>query len=249
MYIYVYDNFLSEKKYANFLAKTESRLHDLGVQGKICQLHILKNIRSVIEDTMRGSNGTLVAVGNDQTFNKMVNVAAELGLVLGFIPATSKCQTSQLLGMSNSELACEIIAQRLIKDIDLAYINDYAFISSAQVVGGSPILDFGDYTVKPTQENVQIFLCNLSSFPDVDNNPTDGILEAVLRPENNSLKAWFKKKAAPKSSVIPFQKLKIKNEGEPCAVSVDDHIVFKTPVEISVKPKSLKVIVGTSRSF
>ncbi len=249
MYVYVYDSFLTEKKYSNFLAKTESRLHDLGVQGKICQLHILKNIRSVIEDTLRGNSGTVIAVGNDQTFNKMVNVAAELGLVLGFIPATPKCQISELLGVPYSELAAEIIAQRLIKEIDLAYINDYAFVSTASVVGGAPILDFGDYTVKPTQDNVQIFLSNLSSFNGVKSSPTDGILEAILQPENNSLKAWFKKKSAPKNSVIPFQKLKIKNEGEPCAVSVDDHIVFKTPVEISVVPKALKVIVGTNRNF
>jgi diacylglycerol kinase family enzyme len=249
MYVYVYDSFLSEKKYSNFLAKIESRLHDLGVQGKICQLHVLKNIRSVIEDAIRGKNGTLIAVGNDQTFNKMVNVAAELDLVLGFIPATNKCQISALLGIPNGEMACEIVAQRLIKPMDLAYINDYAFISSAQIIGGSPVLDFGDYTIKPIEENVQIYLTNLAPQTEVESNPVDGVLEAVLQPESKSLKSWFKKKIVLKNSVIPFKKLKVKNDGEPCTISVDSHIVFKTPVEVSVKQQVLKVIVGSQRSF
>ena len=44
MYYYLYDSRLNDKKYNNVIAKIETRLTDLGINGKINRLSFLKNI-------------------------------------------------------------------------------------------------------------------------------------------------------------------------------------------------------------
>lgn len=247
MYLYVYDSFLNQKKYQTQIAKIETRLNDLGVGGKICRLNILRNTAEVIEDALRKNTSTVVAVGNDKTLTQVINLAFDFDAVIGYIPMDSESKLANALGLGYDELACETIAQRLIKKIDLGKINDNYFLDNAQFSGGKPIFDFGDYQISPTADNTMASIANISSSLKEGRkfDPTDGQLEVVIESTEKSL--WRKKKIS--LSVFPFNQVKIKSSGEPSIITLDNQQIVKTPAEATIIKQRLKIIVGQERWF
>ncbi|OGY89999.1 MAG: hypothetical protein A2927_01400 [Candidatus Komeilibacteria bacterium RIFCSPLOWO2_01_FULL_45_10] len=253
MYLYIYDTFLNHKKYFNVLSRLENRLADLEIKGKISRLNILKNMKEVIEDGVKQGVETVVAVGNDLTFSKIVNIIAEMNVTLGIIPI-GKSKIAEILGIPEGEAAGDVLAQRLIKKIDLGKINHQYFIDSATIDNTDVILDFEKFQISPTCKNAVVSICNLgflttnqSIYRERISIPTDGLLEAVIAPIKSGL---FKKiKALNKQSIFPFKKITVGSRAEPVTVTIDQQAVFKTPVEVAVAPKKLKVIVGSNRLF
>ena len=72
MNIYIYDDYLNKSKYSRILNRVEIRLTDLGLNGKIIRLGAIKNIRDVIQNEIKNGAKTIVAVGNNQTVNKII---------------------------------------------------------------------------------------------------------------------------------------------------------------------------------
>ncbi len=251
MYLYLYDTFLNHKKYYNLLNRLENRLADLEIKGKICRLSILKNMKEVIEDGIKQGVHTVVAVGDDLTFSKIVNIIAEMNITLGIIPVNGKSKIAEILGIPEGEKACDVLAQRLIKKIDLGKINHQYFIDSATISSPQVILKFDKFEISPVAKNALVSICNLgflannqTIYKEGLSTPTDGLLEAVIAPIKSTL---FKK--IQKQSIFPFKKITIHSKNEPITVTIDQQAVFKTPVEVTVAPKKLKVIVGSKRLF
>ncbi|MCX6785238.1 MAG: diacylglycerol kinase family protein [Candidatus Komeilibacteria bacterium] len=251
MYLYIYDTFLNQKKYFNLLNRIENRLADLEIKGKICRLNILKNMKEVIEDGIKQGVETIVAVGNDLTFSKIVNIIAELNITLGMIPVTAS-KIAQILGVPEGEKACDTLAQRLTQKIDLGKINQQYFIDSATINNPNVVLNFEKFQISPVAKDALVSICNLgfltanqSIYKQRLSNPTDGLLEAVIAP----LKNKFLMKKLDRQSIFPFKKITIASKGEPVTITIDQQAVFKTPVEVTVSPKKLKVIVGNKRLF
>ncbi|MBT3690139.1 hypothetical protein HOE31_03140 [bacterium] len=253
MYLYIYDSFLNNKKYFNTLNKLENRLADLEIKGKICRLSILKNMKEVIEEGIEQGIKTIVAVGDDQTFSKIVNIVADLDITLGYIPISDKSKVGQILGIPPADQACEVLAQRLVKKLDLGKINKQYFIDSVTITNSDVVLEFGKYKISPITKNSLISICNLgfltsnqSIYKSNISNPTDGLLEAVVAVGKSSV---FKKIKTINQSIFPFKKIKIGSDGEPATIIIDQQAVSKTPVEIKVAPNKLNVIVGSNRLF
>ena len=252
MYLYVYDSFLNHKKYHNLLNKIESRLADLEIKGKICRLNILKNMKEVIEDGVKQGVKTIVAIGDDTTFSKVVNIIAEMDVTLGIIPVNNKSKIAEILGIPAEEKACDTISQRLIKKIDLGKINHQYFIDSATISDTDDVLDFNQFKISPVSKKSIISICNLgflttnqSIYKERLSIPTDGLLEAVIAPIKEGLFSRTKSK----QSIFPFKKIMIGSRAEPVTITIDQQTVFKTPVEVSIASKKLKVIVGNKRLF
>ena len=252
MYLYIYDVFLNDKKYFNLLNKIESRLADLEIKGKICRLNLLKNMSEAIDDGIKQGVNTIVAVGNDSTFGKVVNAVADRDITLGIIPVDGESKIAEILGVPAEEKACDILAQRLIKKLDLGKINKQYFIDSASIDDNHVSLNFEKYQISPVGKTM-ISICNLgflsgnnSIYEKKISVPTDGWLEAVITPLKSGL---FSKKNDRVPSVFPFKKILVESKGEPVTVTIDQQSIFKTPVEITVAPKKLKVIVGSERLF
>ncbi|PIT90579.1 MAG: hypothetical protein COU22_01295 [Candidatus Komeilibacteria bacterium CG10_big_fil_rev_8_21_14_0_10_41_13] len=252
MYLYIYDTFLNNKKYLNLLNGIENRLADLEIKGKICRLNILKNMKEVIEEGIKKGTQTIVAVGDDLTFSKIVNIIADLDVTLGIIPINNKSKVAEILGIPEGEKACDILAQRLVKKLDLGKINHQYFIDSATIDDPNVVLDFDKFQISPTFKDSSVNLCNLgfltndqSIYKQKISVPTDGFLEAVITPNK---KSFFNNKDK-KQSIFPFKKIMIGSKAEPVTVTIDQQAVFKTPVEVSIEPKKLKVIVGSKRLF
>ncbi|MFH0873801.1 MAG: diacylglycerol kinase family protein [Candidatus Komeilibacteria bacterium] len=246
MYLYIYDSFLNQPKYATLLARVEQRVTDLDIKGRIARLSILKNLKELIADAVKDGVKTVVAIGDDQTFAKVINVVADLDVVLGIIPVDDKSKIAKILGVPPRELACEVVSGRIIKKLDLGRINNQYFMHSAEVVNAPVSLLCDSFQIAPTTERHTIQLCNFS-HEAIHCDPTDGIMEAVITPWRSG---WLSGGHPLKSTVLPFKKLMINSlVGEPVSIVTDEQLVMKTPASIEIAPGRLKIIVGSQRSF
>lgn len=254
MYLYIYDATLQDKKYAKLLGKIEARLTDLDIKGKIVRLSLLRNIGETIKDALRSGVHTIVAVGSDKTLTQIVNSLHDFSVTLGFIPMTTDSALARILGIPPFELACEVIANRLIQTIDLGKINNTYFLSNVSVEQGNVVVSCnGSYTVVPTTQAQTVRIANLGyGSAGSIYDPLDGKLEAVFEERDGSSFGRFNRffgrnDAAP--SVIPMRKLTLNHTDESLPVVVDGQQVVKTPATVEVIPKQLKVIVGKERLF
>ena len=253
MYLYLYDSFLNNKKYSRLLAKVETRLTDLGIGGKIFRLSPLRNLNELLADEVRGGAKTIVVVGNDKTLSQIINLAVKYEVIIGVIPVGAENKIAQLLGINSPETACDILAARIIERLDLGKINNTYFLSDISVDSGQLTIDCENQFRITPQARDQINICNFRPiFVQAENtggyfNPRDGLMEILIQPLITGFK-HFLKISKPQKSIIPFRKIAIKSRGS-VAVVTDGQKVMKTPVEIEIAPKKLKIIVGKNRSF
>lgn len=247
MYLYIYDSFLNDKKYADLLARVEQRITDLGIKGKIARLSLLKNMKELITDAVKDGTQTVVAIGNSQTFAKVINIVADLDVTLGLIPVDNRDDVARILGVPSRLAACDVLASRIIKKIDLGKINNHYFLNSAEIINGDVTIDFQDFKVRPTTDKSRITIHNFSDAQiSPQSNPVDGLLEVVITPFRST---FIGHKKIP-GTVLPFNKIKINsNDSEQVAILVDEQMVMKTPAKLNVVPAQLKVIVGSERNF
>jgi diacylglycerol kinase family enzyme len=248
MYLYIYDSFLNDKKYSDLLIKIEKRITDLGIKGRITRLSVLKNMKELITDGVKEGVQTVVAIGNNQTFAKVINIVADLDVTLGLVPVDGGSPIAQTLGIPPKVLACDVLASRIIKKIDLGKINNHYFINSAEITNGDVVIEYNDYKVRPTTLDNKITLYNFGTDQLVadKSHPIDGILEAVITPIKGGV---FGKKSMA-GTVLPFTKIKIGSQAEDqVSIVTDEQIIMKTPAEVVVAPQKLKIIVGPDRLF
>jgi len=62
-YFYLYDTFTSERAHAGTLVRIENALTDLGIQGRVGRLTILKSAKDLIDSAIKDGADTVVAVG------------------------------------------------------------------------------------------------------------------------------------------------------------------------------------------
>src|SRR3989344_4911991 len=118
MYYYLYDPQLSDKKYNNIIARIETRLTDLGINGKINRLSFLKNINQVLAEEIKRGVKTIIIVGDDKTIGQVINLIADFNVTIGVIPIGPNNNIARLLGLPSEESACDVISSRIIKKID-----------------------------------------------------------------------------------------------------------------------------------
>ena len=255
MYLYLYDSFLNEKKYSSLLAKIETRLTDLSIGGKIFRLSPLRNISELIRDEISNGVKTVVAVGNDKTFGQIINIAARYNITMGIIPVGPENKIAHLLGINSPEEACNVLASRMVERVDLGKANDTFFLSNLTLSSGQVTIECEDqYRLTPqTQDLVSIcnlkplFVTNLGENPYF--NPTDGLLEILVQPlASGFFNFWRKKTTSINNSIIPFKKIFIKSS-QSVPVFTDGQKVLKTPVQIEIVPKKLRIIIGKNRLF
>ena len=264
MYYYVYDSFLNNKKYRTVLAKIENRLTDLGINGRVGRLSLLKNIDELIEDELKRGVNTIVAVGNDQTVNQVVNViASKNNITLGIIPVGEKNKIAELLGIPKEEQACAALSARKTEKLDVGKIDlikkisnrtsdQRYFLSGAIIPARDVKLKFDEgFNIVPVDQDGYVsiynFYCPMNE-KSTCGNPQNGMLEIAveIRPENNPLKKLKQKETLP--SIFPAKKVTVVAK-KTAPIIVDCEIVAKTPAVFRVLPQKLKVIVGRERKF
>ena len=247
MNIYIYDDYLNKNKYSRILNRVEIRLTDLGLNGKIIRLGAIKNIRDVIQNEIKNGAKTIVAVGNNQTVNKIIGsvIDNELygffqkNILFSIIPIGDDNSIADSLGIKKEEEACNVLLARRVKKIDIGIVNNYYFLNKATIEAAGTTLEIvGDYSMETNERGV-ISVFNLKSSASDDKdlkiNPIDGKLDVYIKTRNKDL------------TFLSVKKLRITNENHPLVL--DNIIEIKTPADISIIQGKLNVVVGKDRSF
>ena len=249
MNIFIYDNFLSEKKYNSTLSKIETRITDLGLNGKIIRLSLLKNITGSIDNEIKRGAKTLIAVGNNHTLNKVLNAicgssyAEALKIPIFIIPVGKENnEIANSLGISNFISACETLSSRRIEEFNTVMANSFYFLSEARInTVGTKIEIDKNYTIELIEKGNIIINNLILSKKEAPENIT-------CLPNDDKIELFIKsKKEKNVKSVFSFEKIIIDNKNKNLILDKSEEI--KTPVSITLSSKKIKLIIGKNRSF
>lgn len=244
MHVYIYDDYLNKPRYNRAINKLEIRLTDLGLNGKIIRLGGIKNIRGTIQHEIKLGAKTIVAVGNNQTVNKIIGAIIDTETysdfqkktLLGLVPIGDDNSIAASFGIKNADEACNILLARRIEKIDLGLVGQYYFLNHASIQSLGTQIEIDDYTLE-ISERGEVKIINLLSDPKekIKSNPHDGRLDVLIKTRKKD------------ESIITVKKLKVTNLQE--KLIVDNVVEIDTPVEIGIMKDKVSVIVGKNRLF
>lgn len=254
MYVYLYDNFLREKKYASIIKNIEVRLTDYGIAGKILYLNNYIDAKPIIDDEIKRGAKTVVIVGNDKTFGHVLSRSATCDCVFAFLPIGKENTIAEVLGIPTGEESAEILAKRRKELLDVGWMNNRYFVSQLHVLPSKVEVVYGERFKVTATDKMEVVVCNLQPFfwkrDKRDKvvqvvHPQDGKLEAFIRPLTKA-PWWGYKYEEP--SIFPFEEMEISGK-EPFAVEADGKLTKEIKIKIKMARSKIKMIVGRNRKF
>lgn len=246
MYGYIYDVFLSDKRYEKDLIRIENTLTDSDLKGHTIKLSLINNLGHAVQDLLQRGVKTIVVVGSDQLYSKLLDYVENLhGIVVGLIPLGSHQQMAQVLGIPEGEAACQTLAARMIKTIRLGKINSSYFLYSVFVNDASAKVSCdGLFDASATSSSAITSIYNPCYNPE--DLACDPRLEVAITPTTEG--KFFKKAELLKPTEIKSRVISIEMpRGIP--VVVDGQKIIKTPVQLTLSNQSVSVIVGKERKI
>ncbi|MEA2088832.1 MAG: diacylglycerol kinase family protein [Patescibacteria group bacterium] len=261
---------MSDNKYQKILHRIENRAVDLGINGKIERASMLINPEKLILDNIKKGAKTIIAVGNDKTVDKIINIAATEKITVGIIPIGKKNKIAKTLGIPEGSLACDILSQRRVQNLDLIKINNKYYLSNLMInAKNAEIICENEYKINLLKKQGQIYIYNLANKNEIkkmfklnqniDNyfNPNDGLLDLVIKPTKQNLISKVLKiiiKNNPDKikdvSIIPVKKIKINSKnGKPLIINCENDNIVKTFLDVEISSQKLNIIVGKNRKF
>lgn len=221
------------------------------MRGKIVRMSLLRDPRALVREAILQGAQTIVAVGSDRTFTTLATalVAADADALLGYLPLDDREPLARMLGLPPGVLAVDTLASRLLTSLDMGRAGSYSFLSELEIPAANVRL-----RGRPKWE---IILNDLGGSVRVVNlgwrgegktrqvyDPRDGFLTLLVEPSTK--KIWTHKRNL--QTALPFRTLTIEHLGsDPLPVRLDHILTLKTPLQIEVVPKRLRVIVGRER--
>lgn len=254
MYVYLYDNFLRDKKYAPTVKQMEISLTDYGIAGKILRLTNYTDAKPIIDDEIKRGAKTVVIVGNDVTFGHVLSRAATSECTFGFLPVGPDNSIAEVLGIPVGVGACDVLSRRRKERLDVGWINNRYFVSQLHVRPAKLEVIYDDRFRVTAQNLMEVIVCNLKPFYWKKDNkdretrvvhPQDGQLEAFLRPLTR--KRWWGY-TYEEPSVFPFEEMEIRST-EPFAVEADGRVTKEIKLNIRLAHGKVDMIVGRNRKF
>lgn len=254
MYVYLYDNFLRDRKYDATVKAMETRLTDFGIAGKIIRLQGFFNPEAIIEEERKRGAAAFVIVGNDTTFGSVLSRAAGSEALFGFLPVGANNSIAQVLGIPVGEDACEVLSRRRKLALDVGWIsnrNRY-FVSQLHIPPADITIEYDErFRVSSRNRRMELVVCNLQPYTWHDQrgdyvvHPQDGKLEAFLRPlvEKKLFREIYED-----PSVFPFEEMTISSR-TPFAVEADGTVTKETNITIKLAKNRIEMIVGRERKF
>jgi hypothetical protein len=244
MHVYVYDARLDNTKYHPLLAKIETRLTDLGLNGKIVRLNPMHNLERTIRDEFKPDR-TIVLVGGDSLVNSTLSILCNHDAVIGIIPIGKDSNTiATSFGIEPEVAACDVLAARRVMNIDLGLANNSAFINQLLVQTDQALIETKNNISLEISSNSTITINNLTSINHTEEEASiydDGLLELNI---SSTLKKPLFGKTKSSNSFVQSQEFLINGDFE-CLL--DNCFSVKTPINVSVATKAIKIIVGKKR--
>ncbi|OGH76885.1 MAG: hypothetical protein A2469_03910 [Candidatus Magasanikbacteria bacterium RIFOXYC2_FULL_40_16] len=255
MYVYLYDNYLRNKKFESTIKDIETRLTDFEIAGKIIRLQNFTNTQAVIEEEIKRGATVIVIVGNDETFGRVLSRGAACKALFGFLPVGTENSIAGVLGIPVGEEACDVLSQRRKVKLDIGWIsnrNRY-FISQLHIPSSDITVEYDEkFKVYGRHNKMELVVCNLQPFVWAEKgkesfvvHPQDGKLEAFLRPMSG--RGMFKDKFE-EPSLFPFEEMKITGS-KPFPVEADGTVTKETEIIIKLAKNRIEMIVGKERAF
>jgi diacylglycerol kinase family enzyme len=254
MYFYIYDSFLKERRYERELAIVESRLTDLGLNGKVGRLTPFTNARGLIRDETRRGVETIVAVGDDETVAKVIGGLGDASITLGIIPIGGSTVISESLGVPPGFDACEVLSRRVAKRLDLGSANGHFFLSEVRVSGKDVVVETDQgFRLSGLVPETEVVICNMRS-PEMEErglssqlgDPLDGYLDLMIFTRERGL---FGRVIGEEG----FTALRIKSvnitASEQFHAMVDGREFSTEALSVQVVPDRVRVITGRDRVF
>ncbi len=254
MYVYLYDNFLRQKRYDSLVKAIEVRLTDFGIAGKILRLANYTDAKQIVEDEIKRGAKTVVIVGDDHTFGHVLSRAATCDCTFGFLPIGNENTIADVLGIPVGIEACDILSRRRKEKMDIGWMNNRYFVSQLHVLPSKVKVIYDERFSVSANDKMEVVVCNLQPFfwkktkKDKDQqvvHPQDGKLEAFLRPLTKK-GLWGYNYEDP--SVFPFEEMEIIGS-EPFTVEADGKTSKEVRVKIKLAHGKVEMIVGRNRKF
>lgn len=253
MYVYLYDNFLKQKRYESALKSIETKLTDYGIAGKIIRLQNFTNAGAVIEDEIRKGARTVVIVGNDITFGHVLSRAASCQVTFGYLPVGQNNDIAPVLGLPVGEEAADVLAKRRKVRLDVGWFNNRYFVSQLYVEPANIAIEYDErFSVSSRSGKMELVVCNLQPFhwkkkgKDVTVHPQDGKLEAFIRPLVKT--SVLKRQQFEDPSVFPFEEMVVSSK-RPFTVHADGKMSKETKITIKLAKSRIEMVVGKERKF
>lgn len=253
MYVYLYDDFLRQKKFDPILKAIETRLTDFGIAGKIIRLQHFTSAEAVVEEEIKRGATTVVIVGNDRTFGHVLSRAATCDTTFGFLPVGFDNTIAEVLGIPVGPDACDVLSRRRKLSLDVGWMNNRYFISQLHIPPHNIRVEYDEkFAVSSEKGKMELVVCNLQPFVWQEKkretyivHPQDGKLEAFLRPLEK--KTLFREVyEAP--SIFPFEEMIVSSK-TPFVVQADGRESKETKIKIKLAKERIGMIVGKERKF
>lgn len=205
MYYYILDpGKIPLEKFERLQVELQGLLSEFNISGEMQRITTLRSVADLVENASTRVTKTLIACGNDDTFNQILAALKGHDFILGFIPLDpSNSYLATILGIDSLYTAVKTIAARRIEQIDMAKIGNLHFISSlefgvtsqnlknkgwwqtVQILSGRPVklsvkID-GSYTVEMNcLGGLVVNTRSTSSKTASIANPTDGSLDLLI---------------------------------------------------------------------
>jgi len=253
MYVYLYDNFLKHKRYETILKAIETRLTDYGIAGKIIRLQQYATSEILVQDEIRRGAKTMVIVGNDATFGRVLSYVASHDISFGFIPVGQDNSIARVLGIPIGIEACDILARRRRLRLDVGWVNNRYFISQLHIPPSDISITYDErFHVSSESGKMELVVCNLKPFVWTGKgkryvaHPQDGKLEAFVRPVIKS--RFFGKEVFEEPSIFPFEEMTI-TSNKAFSVEADGKKTKEIKITIRLAKSRIDMVVGKERKF
>lgn len=249
-YAFIYDDFLSDRKYERVLSELDARLASLDLNGRTARLAMFRNAKDLAESLVGQGVTTMVMVGNDQTLDKVMWFLPDMDVTLGYLPIAEPSRIARILGIPNGPEAADVLAARLIETVDVGRLDDRYFLSEVALEHTLAAVDVeGRYRISPARGG-SVFIRNLGSMAesgDASADCKDGLLEVIIRPEAEPSGGFFKKAKQPETRIF-IEKGEIV-ASQPVEAKVDSHVLNGMRFRLGIVPNKLKIVTGRRRQL
>lgn len=248
MYLYIYDEFVQERRYEREIAEIENRLTDLGITGKIIRFALFRNAGEQIRDEARRGATTVVAVGDDRTVAKILDAVVETGLPLGVIAIGARQTIANFLGIPGGSAGCDVLSARIIHEVDVGCLNGKRFISCLRLLTPNVSLLCDDRYRVSLIESGRIEIQNFDDEKMA--NPQDGRLDAVIYSKPRT--GWFRYFGGSDGMThLPIRSATIESAAAstPLRLICDGQEIEGDAFTIALDNLQLRVITGRERRF
>lgn len=248
-FAYVYEAFTQDPKFERDLAKIETEIARLGIQGRTIRLALFRDIADGLQECLAAGVKNVIFIGDDNLVFQAIPFLVEKGLVGGFIPLRPSLLAS-VFGVPMGGDAVGIIAARVLAHLDIGIMNDRPFLTEAVALKTtSPLKIDGRYTARALQPG-PVSIRNISVQADAEAGSSfaeDGQLEAIIQTKVETsayLGLW--KQTQLQETHLFFEKAVMKSE-EGIEFLVDGQRFTTKQAMFSLKPNALSFIVGPDR--